>query len=135
MSRDCRGAELRDEVQGIAHKHRAGWQVSVLRLNLLAGAIAVAAQASFILLGGRSSETGTVRSDAGRSILRRTNIGSGAKCHHLIGGMGVVAVGAGRVAILIQNGWFPGGMCVVTDSEGVTLLCEFGKNVRDGLQK
>ena len=135
MNRDCRGAELRDEVQGIAHNPRARWQVSVLRENLLAGAIAVAAQASFELPGGWPGETGTVRGDAGRSILRRTNVGRGAKCHHLIGGMGVVAIGAGRVAILIQNDGFPGGMRIAPDREGVALLGEFGENVRDRLKE
>ena len=107
MARRRRNRKLRNQVQRIAGRNRAHRKISIDRQNLFSGTGSVAAQAVFILIHGRRQHRGSVaRADARDVLLRDANQRRGRKDSDRFRSMRVVAVHAGRMAIVVQQNAF-----------------------------
>ncbi len=104
MARRGRNRKLRNQVERIARRNRAHREVSINRQNLFAGTGSMAAQAILILIHGRRQHAGSVaRADACNVLLRDADQRRRGKYANRFGSMRVVAVHAGRMAIVVQQ--------------------------------
>jgi hypothetical protein len=127
MTRLCAGVHLQDYVQWIGRGSRR--QVTIHRVDGLPGTIPVATETIFVLIAGRIDHRRTIHPNADRAPLGNADQWRDVEGSDLFGAMGVVTVGAGSMAIVVQHGVFGGVMIICTGWERVPDLAEFRRNI------
>ncbi len=105
-----------NDVQRIGGGDHAHGRVAVNQQALLAGAGAMAAQAGFILIDGGDEDGDSVEgADAGGTLLRGTHCRRRSiRNSFRVSGVGVVAVDAGGVAVVVQHRRFGGIVKIIS---------------------
>ena len=105
MTRSRGGAELRDQIEWVAHENQARGQISIFqRQNLLASTGAVAAETGFVLIDGWRNHGYTVHSTHTNGVgLRGAHGRWHRKGRQWIRGMRVVAIHTRSMAIVVHD--------------------------------
>lgn len=123
-------AELRNEVQRVTGKDEPRRQVAILDQNLLANAGAMAAEAGFILIdGGRKNSDAVDTADAGDAILGRTNRGRRGEKSERAAAVGVVAINAGGMTVVVEDSGLRGVVAIGAGGQEVRDFCKLGVNI------
>src|SRR5271157_2719349 len=130
VTRGRKRVELGNHIQSIAGGNRPYGEIAINTFRLFARARAMAAQAILILIAGRVDDGLAVRgADPYNLGLRRTDSGRRGEATNPIGGMRIMAVDAGNMAVLIQQHRLMGEVRTVSRRKSVTILG------RDGFRK
>ncbi len=131
MARGRCNAELRDKVQRVASIASPYWSIAKDLQRLLPRTRPMATQAGLILIDRRVHCSHTVgRAYSDRAILRGTNR-CRCKRRGLHRRVRIVAVDAGRVAVILQHHVFLRAVLVASGGKWMTGLSKLGEDIRN----